>query len=373
MKTIKVVTKEFLNNLITGASFVNKNKANSGDLKISFFMDNTFKIVSFDEENAISIKGQVLFCEEDTNIIVNSSEIINALKVIDDDVIEFLCEDVVLSIKYLKGHIKLPLWDANNYPSPVLGNKQGTFNVPTKFLCKSLANGLNFCEQSDTSRPVLNCIHFDITKTLVKVCATNALSLYYDSIEISNENEFKININYKVLNKLIQYSNDEEYTKINVYDNFIFVKYNDISILSRNIEGKYPNYSAVINNAITNKRQEIKIDINDLNKAIKRVNISSNINSVHFTNNANWDAVNINGYSNDAMSSVYKTQELLSCTFDNNIDFNIAFNLNTFKNGIKPLKGEVLFNYNNNQSALYITNQEDNSLILIMPVLKNDE
>ena len=100
---------------------------------------------------------------------------------------------------------------------------------------------------------VLDCsLHFDITKTLVKVCATNTLSLYYDSIEISNENEFNININYKVLNKLIQYSNDEEYTKINVYDNFIFVKYNNISILSRNIEGKYPNYSAVINGAIKN-------------------------------------------------------------------------------------------------------------------------
>lgn len=370
MNTIKLKTKDFLRNVNIGASFANK--ANLyGDIKISFFSDGKFKILSFNQENAVSIKGEVISCDSDISVLINSITLINALKNITDDEIELIFDNHILNIKYKKGFAKVPFFDIESYPIPVLGEKKGEIKIPTNFLHKSIERGLNFCALNDFSRPILTCLNFEIKKDKISVSATDTVIMYYDFIESDNEYEFNINISNKVLGKIVSLSNNQEFTQIMVYENFILIKYDNISIISRIIEGKYPNCLRVIESIMNKKVQSITLDRKEFIQTLKRLSITQEIDEVGIKSEHNINSyfLNIIGTSSSTeLASSYRVEEKFECKADNDTDILICFYIKKLNNALRDFEDLVSFNYSGTLQPICITNDINNSMVVIMPI-----
>lgn len=87
----------------------------------------------------------------------------------------------------------------------------------------------------DDLRPVMKGVFFDKGE----ICATDAHILYWDRLNLAFEQSF--NIRAKIVKFLLG-----DYFRLAVSDEWVKFENSDLTVISRLIEGKYPNYKAVI-------------------------------------------------------------------------------------------------------------------------------
>lgn len=120
----------------------------------------------------------------------------------------------------------------------------------------------------DDLRPVMKGVFFDKGK----ICATNAHILYYDRLNFEFEQSF--NIPSKVVRFLLG-----DYFRLAVSDEWVKFENSDLTVISRLIDGKYPNYKVVIpsyvsasflfnNKEITRLLEEGKNFVNETTKLV---------------------------------------------------------------------------------------------------------
>jgi len=139
-------------------------------------------------------------------------------------------------------------------------------------LFKNMLNMTAFAMSRDETRYILNGVYIVIKKNFIRMVATDGRRLALIEREVGLEKNIEKNliIPTKTVQELLRNLKDEGEVQISFGENQVMFNLGDIVIISRLIEGEFPNYEQVIPKEI---KEKIVVDREKLFFAAKRVSL----------------------------------------------------------------------------------------------------
>lgn len=177
------------------------------------------------------------------------------------------------SIKYGQSEFNLLGLPADDFPILPSIDSESTLIIK-KEIFKNMIKQVSFSVSSDDNRPVFTGILVEIENGSIRLIATDTHRLAYRSGKIENLDlsfSKSVIIPGKTLNELNRIMNsDSEEIKIAFGDNQIVFEMPGIRLISRLIEGQFPNYKQVIPQGCKTK---IRIKTKELLEAAERASL----------------------------------------------------------------------------------------------------
>jgi DNA polymerase-3 subunit beta len=229
---------------------------------------------------------------------------------------------------------------------------------------KLALNQVLFAASLDSSRVEINAVNFNFVKNELILAATDSYRLAEKKIKINNEQDKSLIVPLKTIQELVRVLNDQNEQRLKIYfnENQIMFVFDGVELISRVVEGRYPDYQQIIpDDFITTA----SCATNKIVPAIKSAALfcKQGINDVRlsFSNNE----IVVAAASSGVGENVIKVPAEIKGE-DNDIVFNFRYLLD----GLNNLgKQEVVFSINNNASpGLLKTKDGSDYVYLIMPI-----
>ena len=250
---------------------------------------------------------------------------------------------------------KLDLIDSKN---PILINKK---------LFHNIIKQTSFATSNQESRPVLTGINFKISDNILECTATDSYRLSKKKIELINNSTEKFNIIIPTKN-LIEltrlYSNEDDDIEMHIFSNKIIFKFNSLIMMSRLINGTFPDTSKLIPQTF---ETTVKVNINDYYSAIDRASLLTNEEE---KNIINLEIKENNMTISSNIPEIGNVEENLFIKNDKKSEIKIAFSSKFMLEAIKSLEcEEIELLFNGEVKPIIIKNPESEDLIqLIVPI-----
>jgi DNA polymerase-3 subunit beta len=326
-----------------------------------------------DLETTMSTRLQVE-AKASGKIAVPAKILLETLKTFPEQPLTFSIDEKTFQVEISSdyGKYKLTGFDGEEFPKlPVL---EGTtsLELPSNVMLQTINKTL-FATGNDELRPVMSGVFFQLGKDNLTFVATDAHKLVrYKRNDVKAKTESTIILPKKPLTLLKNVlTGTDEMLKLNYNDNNAFFEIGPISLICRLIDGRYPNYEAVIPLENPNK---LTIDRAALLNSVRRVSIFSNKTTHQVRLKINGSELHISAedldFSNEA-------NERLSCQYtgeDMEIGFNARFlaemlsNLDSDQINIEmsaPNRAGIL-------TPAEVKNASEEILMLVMPVMLNN-
>ncbi|MDD5749420.1 MAG: DNA polymerase III subunit beta [Patescibacteria group bacterium] len=256
--------------------------------------------------------------------------------------------------------------DADDFPLIPEIEKDNKIEISCAALKKSLSQVI-FAASSDPSRIEINAVNFSFKKGELILAATDSYRLAEKKIKITNDKkEFDLIIPLKTLQELSRILSDHNEGNLEIYfnENQILFAFDGVELISRVIDGKYPDYSQIIP---ADFNTSCLCDVSELVPAIKSVSLfcKQGINDVRLSFDAQKKELVIESASSGSGASTAKIKGEI-----NGQDNNIVFNYRYLLDGLNQLNSsEVTLKINNNYSpGLLQSKNEKDYLYLVMPI-----
>jgi len=283
------------------------------------------------------------------------------LTTLSNDRIEINCENA-----------KFRILGLSDEEFPNLAEIGGDFiTLDANNLCRMIQR-TSFAVSTEETRHFLNGIYFRVNNESVKLVATDGRRLAVavaDAPEQKLKKEIGVIIPTKAVNNLLRTFTDDEEIKIAILENQIVFSTQDMTLISRLIEGEYPDYEAIISPAINN---EIKMTVSteQLLSVVRRVSLLANPKTPSIRMESKVDPNTGTELSLLANTpELGEAQEKMQANLDGgNID--IAFNARFVMDVLRNIQSnEVLFKFRDSLSPVLVKpSEEDNYLCVIMPM-----
>lgn len=235
-----------------------------------------------------------------------------------------------------------------------------------KKLFKTIINQTLFATSSEESRPELTGLNVKITGNKLECIATDSYRLAKK--EVLLETEVKENINIiiptKNLNELLKMLNDEDTLELNIFNNKIIFRFDSIIMLSRIINGTYPD----VNKLIPDKFELVaSLNLNEFYEAIDRASLLTNENE---KNTIKFELKNNTVTISSNLPEKGNVEEKLVCTKNVDKEIRIAFSSKYMLDAIKSFNcDQINLMFNGDNKPIIIKNtEEDNLTQLILPI-----
>ena len=157
---------------------------------------------------------------------------------------------------------------------------EGTAFVMCQPYLKEVIEQVKIATSTDETQPFLNGALLRINDQELNMASTNSYRLAHRMMNLEKgiNEQLEVIIPNKTLDQMARLLGDDEEdsVKIQITENQILFEMNNILIISRLIEGKFPNYEPVIPKS---SETFVKIERKDLLKAAKRVSLIAMSNS----------------------------------------------------------------------------------------------
>lgn len=251
---------------------------------------------------------------------------------------------------------------------PKIENKEQYLEIDANLLKESLSKVVNAAQISEV-RPEISGVLFDFQVTLLKFVATDSFRLAEKTI---NENNFKTNFNrgfkvivpLKTIQEVLRIFNNDKKIIVNIDPNQILFKNDDLELISRLIDGNYPDYEQIIPKSFDT---EITLNRDNLINASKLVsNFSGRINDIKLK--VKEAAKNLEIYS--ANQYLGENNYLVPAKISGSSFEGVAFNWRYLLDGLKAVNSENLFFGVNgdNKPAIIKSPQDDSYFYVLMPI-----
>jgi len=328
--------------------------------------DNKIKISATNLELAVTsyISGKIIENGSLTIPLHFFNSIINNLQT---EKINLESENEKLTIKTDNYQAEIKGIKKDEFPIiPKIENEKFYLEINNSILKNSLSSIVN--STTNENKPELNGVLFDYQDTLIKLAATDTFRLSEKTIfntqyNSNIEKKFKTIIPTKTIQEVIRGLQFEENTSIFFDQNQILFKNESIEIISRLINGEFPDYSQIIPKKF---ETEITLNNNELVNAVKLASVfSDRLNEVKIIIKEN--AKNIEVYS--AGSNLGENKYLIPAKISGS-PMEIIFNWRYLLDGIKNLTSENIFLgiNNNNKPALLKASEEISWFYILMPI-----
>jgi DNA polymerase-3 subunit beta len=323
--------------------------------------DNEIAIKTFISSNKIE---QIEKCG---SIVVSGKYIYDIIKKLPNELINM--EEVVDSKLYIytdSSSFNLNCNKVEEFPTLELeDNKNPIILNKTSF--KNMINQTIFATSTQESRPVLTGLNIKIENDILECTATDSYRLAKKNIIIDRKLEESVNIiiptkNINEINKLILA--DDNSVELHIFNNKVIFKFDNIIILSRLINGTYPDTSKLIP---TDFMLRVKIKLDSFYDAIDRASLLTNEadkNTIKFETNKNQVKVSSN------IPEIGNVEETLIVEKNNEEEIKIAFSSKYMLDALRSLQCEnIELLFNGDIKPIIIKNLDDDSVIqLILPI-----
>jgi len=365
--------------LFTALQTVSKVIASKNTLPIldSFLFDlkgEKLTITASDVEIRLVTTIDVMQVEGAGQFAIDSKRFIETLKELSEQplTIEVNEDNMVMNVEYLNGKFDIPGHRGDTYPQqkPL---KESEIAIILE--SQILLNGINrsyFAMGEDEIRPVMNGIYFDFYPENLTIVASDGhklMRLRILSINAESHSSFILPRKPANLLKNLLMKNSDEVT-LSFDDNNAHIKTTSFEMICRLIEGRYPNYNAVIP---TDNPNLATIDRMSFLMALKRVspftNQSSGLIKVALTENE------IVIYAQDIDFST-SAEERVVCQYSAE-PLNIGFKVSCLIDILTNISSEnVVFHLaDSSRSGVMVPSENkenEDLLMLLVPLMLND-
>jgi DNA polymerase-3 subunit beta len=268
------------------------------------------------------------------------------------------------------GKYKLNGQNGDDFPRIPVADKSNHVELPSDVLLAAI-NKTIFATGNDELRPVMSGVYFQLSPENTTFVATDAHRLVrYRRTDVKSKSAASFIVPKKPLN-IIKNILPPDGTKVKIDYNEAnaFFSFDNYNVICRLIDGRYPNYEAVI--PLDNPNQ-LTIDRNAFLNSIRRVSIYSNKTTHQVKLGIKGSEININAEDADFSN---EAAERLACSY-NGQDIDIAFNARFIADMLSNLDtDEINLNMSmpNRAGILTPSNAQakptENILMLVMPVM----
>ena len=334
--------------------------------------ESNLKITASDLETTLSADIQI---QSDNNgsIAVPGKLLIDTLKTFPEQPLTFnVLENNTIEISSNHGKYALAYAKGDEFPKTLPITDPSNSTISSKVLFEAI-NTTIFASGNDDLRPVMSGVFFQFSNQNLTFVATDAHKLVrYVRTDYKTKNVVEFIMPKKPLNVLkgILASNEFD-VKIEFNDSNAKFVFSNLSLTCRLIDGKYPNYEAVIPKENPNV---LTIDRSLFLNSTKRVSIFSNKTTHQIRLKINGNELIISAEDLDYSN---KAEERLICNYngdDMQIGFNSRFLIEMLSNlNSEQVKLELsLPNRAGILTPLELESQSEEITMLVMPVMLNN-
>ena len=228
-------------------------------------------------------------------------------------------------------------WYADEFPRLPDFHESREFRVPQRKLKDGLRK-TSYAISNDETRYVLNGIFASFREGKLTLVATDGrrLAMVEEEIEFPQSQEIDIIIPAKAVGEIQRLLGDEGEARLYVSENQIAFEINDAVLVSKLIEGNYPNYRQVIP---AKSKERIVLNREEILTTVRRVSLlatDNKLNSVRMSFGP--DNIEVKSSSHD----VGEAQENVPVKYSGP-EFAIAFNPDFFMQPLNNLDNDEVF------------------------------
>jgi DNA polymerase III subunit beta len=335
--------------------------------------DDSITITSSDLETTMRVNIRPDKAEEAGSIAIPAKILVETLKTFPDIPVAFSInpDTLMIEISAGEGKYKLSGHRSEEYPHTPSLEETTAIAIDSRLLSQAINKTL-FATGNDELRMVLSGVFCELSPDDVTFVATDAHKLVkYKRTDLKSDDSASFILPKKPLNLLKNILSGQEVQVVIEYNKTnAFFSFSNIHLICRLIDGKYPNYDAVIPKENPNK---LTIDRHALLTSIRRVAIFANQSTHQIRFKVSGQELVLSAedidFSNEA-------KERLNCSYngeDMEIGFNSKFllemlgNIDTEEISLEmsaPNRAGILTPLNN-------SNKDEDILMLVMPVMLN--
>lgn len=305
--------------------------------------------------------------EEKGDIVVSGKFIYDIIRKLNNEIInleEIMSSQILITTP--TSSFKLNCNNASEFPNldlefskkPLIINQQAF---------KTTINQTIFATSTQESRPVLTGINFKIKKNKLECTATDSYRLARKEVEIPEEIEQEIDIivpSKNLLEVIRLLNNDDDNLELHIFNNKIIFNFNSLVIMSRLINGAYPDTNKLIPQDF---QINIKINLNKFYDAIDRASLLTNEeekNIIKLESKGDYLLISSN------IPEIGNVEEKVDLDIKIDENVKIAFSSKYMMDALKIFESnEIELKYNGEIKPIIITDGEnDNLLQLILPI-----
>jgi len=333
---------------------------------------NSLTVSASDLETTISSKLEVE-SNEKGSVCIPARLLLDTLKTFPEQPLTFTIEDNnIIEISSDHGKYALAYANGEEFPSAIELQEPNTTKMQGDILSSAISKTI-FAAGNDDLRPVMSGVFFQFSTDGLTFVATDAHKLVkYTREDLSASQETEFIMPKKPLNllKSILAGSEEEVTIEYNESNAKFI-FDSTEMVCRLIDGKYPNYEAVIPKENPNK---LRIERNQFLNSVRRVSIFSNKTTHQIRLKIAGAELNVSAEDIDYSN---KAEERLTCDYQGD-DLQIGFN--------SRFLTEMLNNLNSDEVSLEMSlpnragiltpvdglDEGEKITMLVMPVMLNN-
>ena len=337
---------------------------------------NSLVVSASDLETTVSCSLDIE-SKDEGSIAVPARLLLDTLKTFPEQPLTFLMDNENLGIEISSdyGKYKLTGHSSDEFPKIPVIDGGNSLEMDSGVLIRALNKTL-FATGNDELRPVMNGVLVELSSDSVTFVATDAHKLVkYQRSDAKSESTASFIVPKKplaLLKNIIPEEGDDFEIKVEYNESNSFFSFKNINLICRLIDGKYPNYDAVIPKENPNK---LNVDRAAFLNCIKRVSIFANKTTHQVKLKVTGSELHV---SAEDLDFANEANERITCNYegeDIEIGFNSRFliemlaNLDTEEVQLEmsaPNKAGIL-----SESGSSNGDGED-LLMLVMPVMLNN-
>ncbi|MFW6268822.1 MAG: DNA polymerase III subunit beta [Bacillota bacterium] len=311
--------------------------------------------------------------EENGTIVLPADHFSSIIRELPPENINFNLDKEKLQMKLTckKSIFKINGFDPEEFPQlPEVKNPSRIVLPADKLI--NIIEEVKFSISNNQSQPALTGALIQIEDDCLTMVSTNTYRLAYseNNIELENFNQDNNEINNVIipgdtLNELSRLlPKTEEKVTISLGTNHTNFSFDKVNIISRLIEGQFPNYNQVIPNEYNTR---IDVNKNNLQQAVKRASLIAALNSNEISLSLDEDTLNINSIE----SETGEAHEEITLNNIEGSNQNIKIDAGYLLDVLKIIDDETInLDFIGPVSPLTIKKETDNKkyIYLIMPI-----
>jgi DNA polymerase-3 subunit beta len=203
----------------------------------------------------------------------------NYVNYLKDEVIDITAEEGDVAVKTSDSKTKIKGIPASEFPPIPLVEKEAEFIIKASDLKKAI-DQVVFAAALNTTRPILSGVYFALDKDKLKVVATDSYRLSEKKLSVKNSGgDINCIIPAKTIIELggvLDVFNEDVDVNVVISKNQVMFTAGAVKLISRLIEGQFPNYEQIIPK---DSKTKLKFSIPELSLVLKRINIFARENN----------------------------------------------------------------------------------------------
>ncbi len=296
--------------------------------------------------------------------LLDANTLLNGLKELPEQPITIDVDAVKVVVNYAVGKFEMAAQNASVYPSMPEMKNPSNFKVPGSILSKGFGTVSKFAMSDDTLRPIMTAVNLSNNDNHIAFAASTGHVLAVYEEDITGTLNFNFNVPQriaKIVTDLIPA--DDTDIDVSVTETNACFKLGEYTVTYRLVEGKYPNFRAVIPAPADTK---MNINCTDLISAVSRISVFSNSVSSMVTLDITDNILSLTAEDIDYSRSAKETMMLGEVYKPFKIGFKSSFLVDVLKTiSVDSYNTEILFSGSSRAAVFHPENSEKVTIILM--------